>query len=238
MQGRKTQCLCGLTRVLNEKFRTLVFHRWGLIQNYLSALKLHEYNDVINLEILCKLGKPNASPEWDFYPYDLRLKFTKWHFIHRLRVHSRVHPKKFAILSRYVDQVINSFEIKDEDLMVIDFGDIVLADVTGNPFSFFYEKEVFEKEMKDWKESREASEEWDAYSDTESPEVLIPTFLRSDKKNLTARDFIIEEVEEPCVKLSYEGIDVLYIDEMLDIKMGLEPDMRKKQLAKLKRKNS
>jgi len=31
MQGRKTQCLCGLTRVLNEKFRTLVFHRCTLL---------------------------------------------------------------------------------------------------------------------------------------------------------------------------------------------------------------
>ena len=31
MQGLKTQCLCGLTRVLNEKFKTLVFYRYTLL---------------------------------------------------------------------------------------------------------------------------------------------------------------------------------------------------------------
>ncbi|MEF9976826.1 MAG: hypothetical protein RR754_08680, partial [Oscillospiraceae bacterium] len=31
MQGLQTQCLCGLTRVLNGKFKTLVFHRCTLL---------------------------------------------------------------------------------------------------------------------------------------------------------------------------------------------------------------
>ena len=88
--------------------------------------------------------------------------------------------------------------------------------------------------MEAWKKSREQQEApWDE-EEGERPEPYLPTFLRMDRRNSTARDFIIEEIEEPCVKLSYEGIDILYINEMMDIKIGLEPDLRKKQLAKLK----
>lgn len=208
----------------------------GLIQNILSTFTLYEYRDVINLEILSKLGKPNTSLEWNSYPYEIRLKFNQWHYLYKLRIHSIVYPKKFIILSRYVEQIVNSYVIKDNDLMIIDFGDIILADIKGNPNSYFYEKKFFEKEMKEWQRSREAAEQWDAASEVEKPKIQLPTFLKLEKKSLTARDFIIEEAEDACIKLSYEGIDVLYIHEMLDIKMGLEPDMRKRQLSKLKEK--
>jgi hypothetical protein len=93
--------------------------------------------------------------------------------------------------------------------------------------------------MTAWENSKaqeEAAKELYVEDMDNSPEPYQPTFLRMDKKNLTARDFMIEEIEEPCIKLSYEGIDVLYINEMLDIKMGLEPDMRRKQLAKLRKR--
>jgi hypothetical protein len=46
--------------------------------------------------------------------------------------------------------------------------------------------------------------------------------------NPTARDFIIESREGRCIKLSYQGIEALYINEMLDIIMGKQPDLRQK----------
>ncbi len=211
----------------------------GLLTHYLSAFDIREYHDGINLSILNKLGQPNRSEEWSYYDRQLREKFTQWYFLNRLKKHTLSMPKKFKVLSKYYKQVRNIFEIAEESLMVIDFGDIVIADISNRPYSYFYEKDVFEKEMTAWENSKaqeEAAKELYVEDMDNSPEPYQPTFLRMDKKNLTARDFMIEEIEEPCIKLSYEGIDVLYINEMLDIKMGLEPDMRRKQLAKLRKR--
>lgn len=198
-------------------------HLYPLIVNYLTSFSLIELHDGINLAIMHRIGQPYKDPDWEPYKTELRDKFAQWCFLHQLKLHAMGFPKKFSVLRKYFDQVRNSYMIKEENLLVIDFGDIVLADVAGNPYSFFYEKAAFEKEMADWKED---------------PQMYPPSFLRLDRKNLTARDFIIEEIEEPCIKLSYEGIDVLYIQEMLDIKIGLEPDMRRKQLAKIKKRGA
>lgn len=204
----------------------------GLLTHYLSAFTLKEYHDGINLSILSKLGQPNISTDWAPYDKSLRDKFTQWYFLNRLKIHTISMPRKFDILSKYYKQVRNNYEIVEEGLMIIDFGDIVIADIGNRPYSYFYEKNVFEKEMAAWEKSRADEEE------KERPEPYQPSFLRMDKKNLTARDFMIEEIEEPCIKLSYEGIDILYINEMMDIKIGLEPDMRRKQLAKLRKRKT
>ena len=183
-----------------------------LIENYLKTYKLTEYHDGINLEILHKLGRPYDSPDWEAYPAELKKKFSEWCFLHQLKLHTMKVPKKYSILSKYVDRVKTSYTVKDENLLVIDFGEIVIADIYDRPYSFFYQKEIYEQEMAAW----------------QADEENLPTFIRIDKMNPTARDFIIVEAEEPCVKLSYEGIDILYIQEMLDIKMGIEPDIRRK----------
>ena len=193
-----------------------------LIENYLSTFNLKDYHDGINLAIEHKLGHPYSSTDWEFYPTELKHRFAQWAFLHQLKLHTIEVPKKYMILSKYVDQVRDSYKIEEENLFVIDFGEIIIADIEDRPYSFFYQRDAFEAEMRAWRIDKEQ----------------LPTFIRIDKRNLTARDFIIEEVEEPCVKLSYEGIDILYIHEMLDIKMGLEPDMRRKQLAKTMRKDS
>ncbi|SHJ37280.1 hypothetical protein [Parasporobacterium paucivorans] len=209
---------------------------YPLISNYLSAFSLIELHDGINLAILNKIGQPYTSPDWEPYKVDLRDKFAQWCFLHQLKLHSIRFPKKFSVLRKYYDQVRSSYVVKEENLMVIDLGDIVIADTADDPYSFFYEKRVFEKEMADWKASQEEQENWSSEAGEERPREYRPSFLRLDKRNLTARDFMIEEIEEPCIKLSYEGIDVLYIQEMLDIKIGLEPDMRRKQLAKIRKR--
>ena len=211
----------------------------GLMTHYLSAFTIKEYHDGINLSILSKLGQPNISTDWAPYDRKLQDKFTQWYFLNRLKKHTISMPKKFDVLAKYHKQVRNSYEIAEEDLMIIDFGDIVIADIANRPYSYFYEKNVFEKEMAAWEKSKvqeDAANESSIDSIDKSQVSYQPTFLRMDKKNLTARDFMIEEIEAPCIKLSYEGIDILYINEMMDIKIGLEPDMRRKQLAKLRKR--
>jgi len=187
-----------------------------LIEKYLSTFGLAEYHDGINLAILNKLGRPYESPDWEAYPAELKKKFSEWCFLHQLKLHTMKVPKKYSVLSKYADRVRTSYTVNEEKLFIIDFGEIVIADIYDRPYSFFYQTEMFEREMAAWQDD----------------EAKLPAFIRIDKKNLTARDFIIEEAEEPCVKLSYEGIDILYIQEMLDIKMGIEPDIRRKHMAK------
>ncbi len=207
-----------------------------LIANYLSSFSIVEFNDEINLAIMHKIGQPYISPDWEFYNTELRDKFAQWCYLYQLKLHSSEFPKKFIVLRKYYNQVRSSYEIKEENLLVIDFGDIVIADISTNSYSSFYEKSAFEEEMVKWKMSKENEAAWSLETGEEKPKPYLPSFILLDKKNLTARDFIIEEIEEPCVKLSYEGIDVLYINEMLDIKIGLEPDMRTKQLAKIRKR--
>lgn len=205
-----------------EKHKPEQVHR--LINNYLSRFTQVEMDDGINLAILQMLGRDLEAPEWLAYDAKLRRRFRQWLYLHDLKMHSLQYPKKYAVLSEYYEQVNGSRHISEENLFLIDFGDLVISDISTDPFSHFCDKETFEKEMQLWENSKENQEPYR------------PVFLRPDKKTASARDFIIEEIEAPCVRLSYEGVDVLYIQEMLDIKMGLEPDMRRKQLEKLRKK--
>lgn len=229
----------GLLQNLRWVVTTIEYHEKesleALFKNYLSNLNLSEFHDGINLAILQKIGQPYTSPDWSVYDAALRDKFAQWCYLHQLKLHSIGYPRKFSTLQKYYHQVRSSFVIKEENLMIIDFGEIVVADIANNPYSYFYEKTVFEREMSDWQDSMKREAAWSPESGEDEPERVLPSFIRLDKKNLTARDFIIKEEEAPCVKLSYEGVDILYIQEMLDIKMGLEPDLRRKQLAKIKR---
>lgn len=191
-----------------------------IVNNYLLRFNVDDFDDGINLTILHKLGRDFESAEWQQYDAEPKKRFARWVYLHELKIHSLPFPKKYEILSKYRHRLLDSRKIALEDLMIMDFGDLVIADVSTDPFSHFCEKRIFEEEMEAWKKESEEEE-------------YRPIFLTHDRKSLSARDFIIEEKEDVCIMLSYEGIDALYIREMLDIKMGLEPDMRRRQLAKL-----
>lgn len=186
-----------------------------LISNYLTMLAMIEFNEGVNLAILGKLGRPFESVEWEKYGREQKDLFNQWMFMHALKIHASFYKKKFLTLRKYADQVRTCYNL-DEDTLIIDFGEIIVVDIAQSPHSFFYEKKRFDKEMKAWKDDEEA----------------VPTFLKIEKKITSARDFMIEEFEETCMKLTYDGVDVLYIYELMDIKMGIEPDMRRKNLAK------
>jgi hypothetical protein len=97
--------------------------------------------------------------------------------------------------------------------LVIEFEKIVVVDLTNRPYSCFYHIEDFEREMKKWTEFD-----------------ILPTFIEIDKVPVSARDYIIEEKDDTCILLCYEGIDLLYIKELLDIKFGLVPEFRRMKL--------
>jgi len=185
-----------------------------LITNYLNAFELMQYPSGINQTIYEKLGDPYLSPEWEPYPMNLRDRFAQWKFIYLLKKRAVRYPAKFDVLSHYYKHIRNCRILEDSNIMVIDFGEVVVADLEDKPYSYFYSKKVFDREMKEW----------------DDPDLQVaPTFARIDIKPVTARDYIIEAMEDDCIQLGYTGVSVLYIQELLDIKLGLEPDMRVKK---------
>lgn len=183
-----------------------------LITNYIRVSDVKNCVNAVNLMILERMGEPAKSEKWQGYNMTVVKKFSEWCFYHRLYLHSLIYPKKYEILSRYYGNVIESYELEGS-VFVIDFGKIVVVDILNVPYSFFYHKWEFEREIKQWREFEEKPAFYDAIPD-----------------KATARDYIIADQDEPCLLLVYEGVDLLYIEEILDIKMGLEPDFRRIKL--------
>ena len=187
----------------------------GIITQYLSQVSIMDFHEGVNLSILSIMGEPKASLDWAPYPLELRTKFAQWVFLHRLKIHSFEYPQKYRVLSKYFDRIVESYHLEGDATLIIDFGDIVVADVKEKPYSYFYKRKEFDKEMARWRD-----------------EELPPAFVRMDRDQTTARDYIIEEIEGNCLQLRYEGVDFLYIEELMDIKMGLEPEFRRRKLKK------
>lgn len=183
----------------------------GILLNYLNGFAFVEYSDEINMAIVEKLGRPYVSQEWYPFSKELRDKFAQWYYLHQLKQHCQEQPQKFDLLIKYFELVRTNFTINEDNVLITDFGNIIIVDIKGKLDSFLYDKFLFEKEMAIWRESEE----------------ILPTFLRSNEKAMTAREFMLSTETAYCVKLTFSDVDYYYIDEVLEIKLGLEPDMRK-----------
>lgn len=190
-----------------------------LIQNYLSRFAFAEFSQNINLKIRERLGEPRESVFWMPYTAKEREIFIQWSFLYELKVHSVNYPEKYKILSNYRDQIISCKQTPDQQMLVIDFGRMVILDPSDRPYAFCCRRSHFEEEMKQCEDSA-----WRRLSSIEEK-----------GEAMTSRDFIIENREDPWMKLVFEGVERLYVAEMLDIKLGLEPDTRKKTAGSGKR---
>ena len=182
------------------------------ISNYIRVSDVKKCISEVNVLILQKMGEPALSSHWKGYKEATVKKFSEWCFYHHLYLHSFRYPKKYKVLSTYYHNMKQSYELEGSAL-VMDFGEVVVVDITNLPYSFFYYKWEFNREMKEWEDMGE-----------------LPDFYASNPEKITARDYIIENKDEPCMLLQYEGVDLMYIEEILDIQMGLEPDFRRTML--------
>lgn len=183
----------------------------AMTANYLDQFIMVNYLEDVNVALLGRLGEPGSTPAWESFSQEQRDRFAHWVYLFRLKTRSREFPKKYEVLSQYYNQIKGTQELEDGSILILDFGSIVVADLAGRPYSYFYKRHVFEEEMRQW-----------------ISEGIEPCFLRLDRAQVSARDYIIEQKEAPCMRLHYEGVEHLYIQELLDIKMGLEPDFRRK----------
>lgn len=202
-----------------EEFPQLALIR--VITNYLESLSLVEYHDDVNQSILNKLGEPQGSMDWDPYPLALRRKFAHWTFLNNLKNHTREQPAKFRSLATYYNMIQRNYLIPEVETLILDFGDIVLVDQKYSLDSILYSSRAFERELAAWKED---------------PEQL-PSFLDQKNDLVTARQFMIMGLEDDIIRIHYDGIHRYYLEELMEIKLGLEPDMRRLR-SKRKLKNN
>ena len=186
-----------------------------IVSHYLNIMTLIEYDDNINSIIAEKFGQPYTSVEWEPFSKGLRDKFAQWNYLQKLKLHCEGNPKKFQILLQYLPEVRANYEIDEINALVIDFGVIVIVDMSDRPDAFLYEKNLFETEMRAW----------------QNDQANLPTFLNKKKETLSAREFMLSTKDAPCIKLTFEGIHYYYIEEIMDIKIGYEPDMRKHHIT-------
>ena len=182
-----------------------------VIKNYLSSLSLVEFHDDVNLSILAKLGEPLGSMDWDPYPQELRRRFSQWTFLYTLKHHTREQPNKFRSLAAYHNMIQRNYMIPEAETLVLDFGDIIVTDRKYSQDSVLYSPRSFQREMELWREDPEQK----------------PSFLNENNDLVTARQFMIMGLEDDIIRMQYDGIHRYYLEELMEIKLGLEPDMRR-----------
>ena len=183
------------------------------IEHYLMLFDVKAYFNVVNKVLQQRFGDVNQSLEWAEFSVDARSKFEEWIFFDRLMQYTGEFPKKQEMFIRFSPKIIRSNIIKEASVLVLDFGDFVIVDFWDLPFSHLYNKEYFEKEIRAWKKSE-----------------IPPSFFKRSISQFSARDFIIEAHDDYCFTLYYEGMGLFYTKDILKIKTGMEPDLRRKGL--------
>ncbi len=181
-----------------------------IIQHYLDCLQIAEYIDLVNTAIAEKLGQPYISVDWKNYPIDLRDKFTQWSFLFRLKSHCKGMPQKFRVLVKYFKHIRNNYLFDGDETLIMDFGWLVLADPKNAIEAYLYKKDFFEQETAAWRIKGQPT-----------------TFMKKNSEIMTSREFMLSMSDSPCIKLIFEDVQYFFIEEVLDIKLEIEPDMRK-----------
>ena len=182
------------------------------VEHYLVLFDVRNHFSEVNKALQRRFGDVNQSLEWSEFSVDAKVKFEEWVFIDRIMQYTGGFPKKKEIFIRFAPKIISSNIINEASVLVLDFGDFVIVDFWDLPFSHLYGKEYFEKEIRTWKKSD-----------------ILPSFFKRSISRFSGRDYIIEAQDDFCFTLYYEGVDLFYTKEMLEIKTGMEPDIRGKK---------
>lgn len=184
------------------------------IENHIYSFEILDPSDEVNQAILNRMGEVSQSEKWEGYSEDTKKKFRQWCFCHQLKAYTWEATSKYRILSQYYEYVRQSTELENGSAFVIEFDTVVVVDVAGQPHSYFYLKADYDREFRQWQEFG-----------------IKPSFLLEDGVKVTARDHIILHQDAACIRLQYDGIDKLYIKELLDVKLGIVPDYHNMKLG-------
>jgi len=180
-----------------------------MLINYLRSFEREEYLEGVNLSIIYFRGEPFGSDEWSDIPQDLRRKFADWNSYRILSVHFAHNKRKLRVLADLIQHIIRIRIAGENTYLIIDFGDFVIVDVNElSSYSYLIKKSLYERLSEKIEKSG------------------IESVINSMDRVVNARDFIIEEAEDSFMQLEYDELGKLYIKDMIDIMLGLAPDLR------------
>lgn len=191
----------------------------SILVHYLKTMSRQEFLLNINTYILSRWGAPFKSAEWAAIPLELKQKFSEWISYRRLAEHFSRNKLKLRILSNVVPYMRHVELSSDAKFMAADFGEFLIVDDNElSSYSYFIEKDLYEKLAQDRLSKG------------------LDDIKFSATRNIGARDFMIDEVEDSFMQLEYEDVGRLYIIDMLNIKLNIVPDLRpSKSIVRKKR---
>lgn len=192
----------------------------AMLINYLRSFDREEFLEDVNMSIIYCRGEPFGSDDWSDIPQELRRKFADWNSYRLLAGHFTRNKRKLRVLADLIPHIIRIRLAGKNTYLAADFGDFVIVDVNElSSYSYLIKKSLYERLSKKIEESG------------------IESVLYSMDRVVNARDFIIEEAEDSFMQLEYDELGKLYIKDMINIMLGLTPDLRpSKSLINKKRR--
>jgi hypothetical protein len=169
---------------------------------YLDTLQVSEYLDEINLQLLSRFSHPSSGNcLWDNIIDSLKQKFNQWMRIKEIEKHFGGDQRKYAPWKQVYSYIDGVWREKEDNLLFIDLGEYVAVDMgLSCEDAFLYRKSIFNVLYEQYIAGKESGLKW-----SNLPEGVV-----------TARDAIILDTTSDSYKISYEGIGVLYIKELIE----------------------
>ena|GEM_PF-2286134 len=211
---KKTLAACGRRGyTLNEGWMLRMI-RTGeagpdILEHYIGSLDEHDYSLKVNLAIIETKGRPVRPEDWPDIAPRYRQKFIRWCFLKELQDYYGGNYVKLQFFTSYLPHIKNAGlmgQTEESGMLTVDFGEFVVLDTEGeSDYSYLCDKGVFERL---WGDQGLAMER---------------------EKVLGAREYILEDAQDELTRLSFHAVGRLYAKEMIDILLGLMPDVRASQ---------
>ena len=184
---------------------------------FVCAFSEKEYLSAVNEQLLESLGEPESSEGWRAYQPPQRQKFIRWRYLRDMRRYFDLNEKKLGVVAGYLTHIkgVRTEGNPDNIILIVDFGEFaVLDDESETDFSYLCDKFALGK-------------------------ILEEKNIETEGKKLAdARSFILEEADDDLIRLNFFSVGKLYIQETLNILLGITPDTRSSKniiAAKLKK---
>lgn len=211
---KKTLAVCGRKGyTLNEGWMLRLIRAGEagpeILEHYIGSLDEHDYSLKINLAIIEARGRPVSPDDWPDVAARYKQKFIRWCFLKEFQDYYAANYVKLRFFTAYLPHIKNAGLMGEADasgMLVVDFGEFVVLDTEGeSDYSYLCEKDVFARV---WGDQGLAVEK---------------------EKILGAREYILEDAQDQLTRLSFHAVGQLYAKEMIDILLGLMPDVRASQ---------
>ncbi|MDR1689843.1 MAG: hypothetical protein LBS21_14745 [Clostridiales bacterium] len=172
----------------------------SVLLNYLNSLHVEEFSQDVSQTVIEKIGFPGETAFWDTYPVIMSLKITDWHKINRMRLVLNAGSKKYKFLSVYAPYMQDVFYNETTGIFMLLFGSFNIADdLTGDNFFIYCRNHITS---------------------------LALTNLSALSVSHSAKDFMVEGINDEYMSVFLSGLDLMYAKEMFDILLKISDDYR------------